>query len=74
MKKELFKLEFIKKYSDHESQIRTIYSDDFEVVTGETGNKFYVCKFSSGQQLTLLADQFDDYHVVLLYREEKSPE
>ena len=74
MKKELFKLEFIKKYSDHESQIRTIYADDFEVVTGEAGNKFYVCKFSCGHQLTLLADQFDDFHVVLLYREEKSPE
>lgn len=74
MKKEFFKLEFIKNYSDHECQIRIIYADDFEIVTGETGNKFYVCTFSSGHQLILLADQFDDYHVTVLYRQEKSPE
>ena len=74
MQKDLFKLEFIKKYTDHESEIRVIYCDDFEAQRSESGALFYICRFGDGSQKTICANQFDDYHVVLLYREDKSPE
>ena len=74
MQKEFYKLEFQKSITDHESEIRVIYCDDFEVHKTESGTTFYVCRFSDGSQKTICANQFDDHHVVLLYREEKSPE
>ena len=74
MKKEFYKLEFIRNFTDHESEIRIIYCDDFDTVVTESGGRFYVCKFSDGRKYTISCDQFDDYHVVMLYREEKSPE
>lgn len=74
MKKEFYKLEFIQNVTDHEFEIRVIYCDDFEVHKTESGAMFYVCRFSDGSQKTICCEQFDDYHVVLLYREEKSPE
>lgn len=74
MKKEFYKLEFQKSITDHESEIRVIYCDDFEAQLSESGALFYICRFSNGSQKTICANQFDDHHVVLLYREEKSPE
>lgn len=74
MKKEFYKLEFQKSITDHEFEIRTIYCDDFEVQKTESGAMFYVCRFSDGSQKTICTNQFDDHHVVVLYREEKSPE
>lgn len=74
MQKEFYKLEFIRNFTDHESEIRIIYCDDFECQKTESGAMFYVCRFSDGSQKTICANQFDDHHVVLLYREEKSPE
>lgn len=72
MEQKLFyKLEFIKKITEHESEIRILYADDFEVQKTEYGTLFYICRFSDGTQKTICADQFDDHHVVALYRQEK---
>ena len=68
MKEEFFKLEFIKKYTDHESEIRIIYCDDFETHRTESGDLFYVCRFSDGSQKTICTNQFDDWHVIVLNR------
>ena len=72
--KKFYKLEFIKKITEHESEIRILYADDFEVQKTEHGTMFYICRFSDGSQKTICVDQFDDHHVVVLYRQEKSPE
>lgn len=74
MKKEFYKLEFIQNVTDHEFEIRVIYCDDFDTQVTESGTRFYVCRFSDGSQKTICANQFDDCHVSVLYREEKSPE
>lgn len=72
--KQFYKLEFIKKITEHESEIRILYADDFEVQKTEHGTMFYICRFSDGTQKTICVDQFDGHHVVALYRQEKSPE
>lgn len=72
--KQFYKLEFIKKITEHESEIRILYADGFEVQKTESGTLFYICRFSDGSQKTICVDQFDDHHVVALYRQEKSPE
>lgn len=75
MEQKLFyKLEFIKNITEHESEIRILYVDEFETHKTESGTLFYICRFSDGSQKTICANQFDDYHVVALYRQEKSPE
>lgn len=65
MKKEFFKVEFIKKYSDYESEIRVIYCDYCEAQRTESGCLCYVCRFSDGSQKTICANQFDDWHVII---------
>lgn len=72
--KQFYKLEFIKNITEHESEIRILYADDFEVQKTEHGTMFYICRFSDGTQKTICADQFDDHHVVALYRQEKEGE
>lgn len=74
MQKEFYKLEFIKNFSDHESETRVIYCDDFDVHKTESGYLFYICRFSDGSQKTICCDQFDDFHVIILYRNAESPE
>ena len=69
--KQFYKLEFIKNITEHESEIRILYADDFEVHKTESGTLFYICRFSDGSQKTICADQFDYHHVVYLYRQEK---
>ena len=68
MQKEFYKLEFIKNYTDHESEIRVIYCDNFEAQRTESGDLFYVCRFSDGSQKTICTSQFDDWHVIVLNR------
>ena len=72
--KQFYKLEFIKNITEHESEIRILYADDFEVHKTESGTLFYICRFSDGSQKTICADQFDDHHVVGLYRQERGEE
>ena len=69
-----YKIEFTKKISDHEQEVRILYCDDYDAQRTEHGTLFYICRFSDGSQKTICCDQFDDFHVIVLYRNAESPE